>query len=376
MKPSAAKKYSAPSKRRRLPNGFGQISEIKGKNLRNPYRAMVTVGKTPEGKPICKPLRPQAYFRTYNDAYAALVEYHKNPYDMDDDITLKELYAKWHDEKLTNQSESYRKSMESIWMYCIPMENMRMKEIRIHNMKQCINDACRVDRTGTKIYASATTKIKIKTLFNILFDYAVEYEVVETNYARMFSLEEKSKTEKHHSPFTEDELDLMWANVENIKFLDWILIQCYMGWRPMELVELTLDHVNINEWYAIGGSKTDAGKNRMVPIHSKIRPLVKYNYEAAIALKSNFLFTNGPSKANGLKYTQYLHRFNKVMAALGIDGHTPHDARTTFITMAKKYKVDEYAIKVMVGHTIVDLTESTYTKRDIEWLRTDIEKIK
>mgnify|MGYP000452998160 CR=1 FL=1 len=56
-------------KRRRLPNGFGQISEIKNRNLRKPFRAMVTVGKTPEGRPISKPLKPESYFETYNDAY-------------------------------------------------------------------------------------------------------------------------------------------------------------------------------------------------------------------------------------------------------------------------------------------------------------------
>lgn len=38
------------NKRRRLPNGFGQISEIKNRNLRKPFRAMVTVGKTPGRK--------------------------------------------------------------------------------------------------------------------------------------------------------------------------------------------------------------------------------------------------------------------------------------------------------------------------------------
>ena len=36
-------------KRMRLPNGFGQISEIKGKRLRKPFRAMITVDKTEEG---------------------------------------------------------------------------------------------------------------------------------------------------------------------------------------------------------------------------------------------------------------------------------------------------------------------------------------
>ena len=61
------------NKRRRLPNGFGQIREIKNRNLRKPFRAMVSVGKTETGKPICKPLKPESYFPTYNDAYAALV---------------------------------------------------------------------------------------------------------------------------------------------------------------------------------------------------------------------------------------------------------------------------------------------------------------
>lgn len=38
LKPDAKPKSSRkPNKRRRLPNGFGQISEIKGRNLRNPF---------------------------------------------------------------------------------------------------------------------------------------------------------------------------------------------------------------------------------------------------------------------------------------------------------------------------------------------------
>ena len=65
MKPSVKRKPRAKNnKRRRLPNGFGQISEIKNRNLRNPFRAMVTVGKTQDGKPICKPLKPDSYFAT------------------------------------------------------------------------------------------------------------------------------------------------------------------------------------------------------------------------------------------------------------------------------------------------------------------------
>lgn len=44
--------------------------------------------------------------------------------------------------------------------------------------------------------------------------------------------------------------------------------------------------------------------------------------------------------------------------------------------MAKKYKVDEYALKYMVGHSITDITERVYTQREYEWLAEEIEKIK
>ena len=44
--------------------------------------------------------------------------------------------------------------------------------------------------------------------------------------------------------------------------------------------------------------------------------------------------------------------------------------------MAKKYKVDEYAIKYMVGHRITDITEKVYTCRDPTWLMDEICKIR
>jgi ribosomal protein L37E len=37
--------YKKRARRKRLPNGFGSITEIKGKNLRNPFWTRVCVGK-------------------------------------------------------------------------------------------------------------------------------------------------------------------------------------------------------------------------------------------------------------------------------------------------------------------------------------------
>lgn len=64
---------------------------------------MVSVGKADNGRPVCRPLKPQAYFATYNNAFAALVDYNRNPYDLEPAITAKELckdiQAEWRGNK-------------------------------------------------------------------------------------------------------------------------------------------------------------------------------------------------------------------------------------------------------------------------------------
>ena len=76
-----------------------------------------------------------------------------------------------------------------------------------------------------------------------------------------------------------------------------------------------------------------------------------------------------------MSYDKYANRFDKVINTLNLNPeHRPHDPRLTFVTRCKKAEVDEYAVKEMVGHSIKDITESTYTVRDLEWLRADLEK--
>lgn len=122
-------------------------------------------------------------------------------------------------------------------------------------------------------------------------------------------------------------------------------------------------------------SKTDAGRDREVPIHPKVFNLIQKYHERATRLESKLLFIS----ANGqpMKYHTFKNRVRKIVESLNLNSkHRPHDGRATFITMAKKAKVDEYAIKYMVGHSINDLTEKVYTHREIEWLIEEIEKIK
>ena len=362
-----SKKPTRGKSRMRLPNGFGQISEIKGKNLRKPFRAMVSVGKAKNGRPVCRLLKPQAYFSTYNEAYLALSEYNKNPYDLDSAITVEELYSQWSEKYFeTLSSESSKRTVTAAWAYCEPVYHMAVKELRARHIKGVIENII-----------SPNTKSRTKSLFNLMLDYAVEYEIVDRNYARTFTIDSATIADiksgvKQHVAFNNEEIVKLWENI-TVPYVDVILIQTYMGWRPQELGLIEISNVDIENWTIKGGMKTEAGKNRIVPVPTFLRKLIENKYNSAILNNSRYLI----SKDGDLfTYDTYRHRFDDVMKELGIDGHRPHDPRKTFVTLAKKYNLDEYAIKRIVGHSISDITEAVYTDRDVKWLAEEMAKIK
>lgn len=311
-----------------------------------------------------------------------------DPYDLEDDIRIGELYERWTAQYFKDTTSSSHRTITAAWCYCSSVYDMRAKDLRARHIKGCMEEGYRIETTGKnkgkKIYASASTKSRIKSIFNLMLDYALEYEIVDKNYARTFNLsadviKEASEAKIPHINFTDEEMDALWANLGKVKFVDWVLIQCYMGWRPQELATLRLDEINIEKWYMCAGIKTDAGKQRIVPIHTKIRDLVIKNIEFANEIGSEYLLNDkGQTHAGSWKitYDKYKYRFEFVRDALHLNPrHRPHDPRMTFITNAKKVGMDEYAIKEMVGHSIKDITESVYTVRDLEWLRNDLEKL-
>lgn len=383
-------KNKSPSKKRgtykRLPNGFGRITKIDNKNLRKQYRAMITVGKTAEGKPIGKLLKPEAFFKTYNEAYAALVEYNKNPYDLDDDITVKELYERWSEEYFNNlNSASSIRTVTSAWAYCSTVYNMRVKDLKAYHIKGCMNDGTIVKK-GKMQKASPNTKSRIKSLFNLMLDYADEHDLVEKNYARTFDLsgdiiKDLENTRVPHITFTDDEIQKLWNNLYRFPYVDIVIIQMYSGWRPQELGLIELENVDLINWTFEGGMKTEAGMHRTIPIHSKIKDLVKFRYDEAKRLNSKYLFncTDATTHRDNIKlsYDRYSYRFQKIVKELNLNpAHRAHDPRKQFINMGKQAGINDFAIKKLVGHSVKDdTTEYYYTERNIEWLRQDIEKI-
>lgn len=370
-------------------NGEGSISYD---SRRKRYRAKVTIGweldeKTGKSKQIVKNIGSN--FKTKGEAAKALSKYLDNPYDIDNkNITFSELYNKWYENFVkTHKSQEYR--LKSAYAYCSSIYNKKFREISILDMKDVIYNGTRISTRGKtkgqKIKATPQTKESIKYLFNHIYDYALEARICDINYARNFALnkevfKEKDKNKKNKDPFREDQIKKLWDSIEFVPFADMILYACYSGWRPEELVSLKIKDVNLEEGYIRGGIKTEAGKNRLVPISPLVRDIVEKYYNEAITVNSEYLFNDISKKTGiGLSYDQWLTRFKKVVSTLKFDGYlTPHSTRHTFITKAKSLNVNmnEYILKQIVGHKIGDLTEKVYTHREIEELISEMNKIK
>lgn len=371
----------------RLPNGFGQISEIRSRNLRKPFRVLVTVGHTNDGKTITRPLRPVAYFATYNEAYQALVKYNAHPFDLSNNTTMQDLYESWVDSRKSKVDASTLARYRTAWAYSSSIHSMLVRDVHISHLRDCIENGT-ITHAGKTRTPQNNAKDSMKTLYNLLFDYAVTMEIVDKNYARMFTVDSGYVRKPNtHIAYTPEELSILWDSLDKHPIIDMILIQCYAGWRPGEMCDLKLSNIDLDQGVMVGGLKTKAGINRTVPIHPRIFSLVKARYEKAFAESSPYLFFTYRQKASGPKhpkgeimkitYASYQTQLIKeVIPLLSLNSaHKGHDGRVTFVTMAKSANLDEFAIKRIVGHHIDDLTERVYTERSISWLKSELEKI-
>lgn len=365
--PKSQKKRKKKGGGSKLPNGYGSVYKLSG-NRRNPWVAAKTFGwilNEKNGK-VKQDQRPIGYYPTKLEALEALANYNENPYDIDtQNITFEEVYDKWSSEHFpTLKSKSSIRTTTAAYKYCEPIYKMRMRDLRTSHLEQTIKNA----KVGD------STKARMKSLFNLMYRYAMKHEIVDKDYAALCDSVKTPKPKIERIPFSKEEIEALWNNID-FPFVDMILIGIYSGWRPQELAILRVENIDLESCTFTGGLKTEAGVERIVPIHPLIYPLVEQNYNKALAMGSKHLFNdeNG-QQGTHLTYDKYRGRFKKVMKRLNQE-HKPHDTRHTFITKGKFYQMDEYILKMIVGHAINDVTEKTYTHRIIEELHREIEKI-
>lgn len=156
------------------------------------------------------------------------------------------------------------------------------------------------------------------------------------------------------------------TNDEYTRIIDMTLILFYTGMRGIEICKLENKNIFLDKNYFIAGSKTEAGQNRIIPIHSKIKPIMSKYISKGILLFPEL---------SGYTSDNLRTRFKKLKLELNIDNDL-HSIRHTFITKLQRLNLSVSKIKKIVGHKSKDVTDGIYTHYTPEDLLEIINKLK
>lgn len=333
-------------------NGTGSIYKRKDTKRRNPYVAVINLGMDSTGKRKKKII---GSFPTYREAQRSLEIYNTSTPEerKSNQITLEELWEA-HKDQCDRINKPVNETALSIYRtHVAPFGKKKIGDMKTIDI-QYIVDRSNLGHVGQK---------KILSIFHAIYKIAMANDIVSKDYSRFVAVKEAVKSTKH-KPFTEDEMRFLWANTDNTLHKI-VLIQCYTGTRSNELQKMLIENVNLKEQYMIGGSKTEAGKNRIIPIADCILPFVKEFYRKSMFKKSKYLFT--PEK--GIPSIRGTLDFLEIYKKLRLKNrHLSHDARHTFITLSSNYHIDDIMVKLIVGHAQSDITKEVYTHKRKEQL--------
>lgn len=355
MSQAAEKLMQAPQtqkkkkKRMRLPPGLGSVHMIgDGKNRRKPWRARVNAGvefNINTGKATQKYIT-LGYYETEIEAIEALMEYRKDPYTLEAAVcTFEEVFQMWKAKKYPEISVSGHRVYDAAFKNSAPLHKLKMREIRSSHME----DIMQTTEHGHQ------SQSKMKILWGQIFKYAMEHDIIQKNYADFVKLrDEAPSTNKTAIP--KEDIAKIWAAIDaGDQDAEVAMIYLYTGMRASELLEIKKSDVDIDARIMIGGLKTDAGKDRRIPIHKSILPFV----DRLMQTDGEYLIMRyDKGKPQKMTYHRFVGQsWNPLMERIGLKGCTPHYGRHTCATMLREAKVEPDLIKLILGHANGDITD-------------------
>lgn len=340
------------SKQFRHENGFGSVVKLSG-NRRKPYAVRITSGWK-DGKQLRKYL---GYYKSEAEALLALAEYHKSGYDVDlSKATLGDVYDRWIKRIEAKSSKNVLNSHNMARMRFEKMANVPITKIKTDQLQDWMDN---IDDL------SAGSKKRLKSTMIQIWKYAISNDIVTNNYAENIEITEK--VEKTGKVFTASEIQSLWDDVDN-PTAQWILILMYTGMRIGELLELTADKIYLDKQYMIGGFKSEAGTDRVIPLHDAILPLVTKQLGKAKHLLRD-------EKGRKLSYAKALNQFKMYMLEHKWE-HLPHDTRKTAVSMMHSAGIPIETVRVIVGHSGKGVTEKVYLYKTPYELVEAVNKVK
>lgn len=334
--PACGKKQTPQErKHRRRANGTGSVTKLPGRREK-PWAARkngVLIGT----------------YKTYSAASQALEKVADLDITEKYNLTFKQVYDLWLPEHSRTIGESGKSSYKTAFKHSEQLHSKTFRKLRTSDFQAVIIEMEDKDM-------SKSSCEKVLQLFGQLSDWAIREGITQTNYARFCTIVAQQKSKGN--VFTAEDIKAIEQSKHIAAPITLILLAT--GCRPNELFSVPVS--NCSDRYFIGGSKTDAGKNRVIAVSSV--GLAAYQ-ELLRKAKGQRLLIDGYQ--GNKTYANFAKReFKELMAEIGLQGFTPYDCRHTFITQATKSGVDPQVLRRMVGHADLSTTDKYYTHLGLE----------
>lgn len=348
-------------KAKKRANGSGTVYKVKGRR-RKPWAAVATR--------YVNCIRDSVflgYYATEKEANDALSKVDIKNISAEFNSTLEEVYRLWSRIHFQDVSSSSVEGYENAWKHLKPCQKKKMRDIRTDDFQFVIDDLVKKGR-------SRSSCDKIRILANKLSQFAMERDIIAKNYAQFIKLPKETKKEK--SIFSDAEIKILFKNKWKLT-AQIILVFIYSGMRIEELFSIETENVHLRERYMVGGEKTEAGKNRIIPINEKIYPFIEAWYNP----ENKYLLTNskgGKKNARNFREREF-YPFLEEVGILSKDDEerrlTPHSARHTFSSKMVKAGARPELLQKIIGHANYETTIDTYThftEEDIKELTSQV----
>ena len=317
----------------RLPNGYGSIRYL-GKSRKNPYAvhppadidgnrppALCYVDDWMKGFIVLTAYKAGTYApgmeatlllpdktKQLDDLTRKLLADYNRVKGIEPDEpekTFSEVYEAFYMDKFSEgnkYSNATKYSIKAAYKNCASLYDKLFSSLRTKDLQNNL-DSCNLK------YASLEL---IRNLYRQMYKDADSQGWCDKDYSQYVKIK-RDDDDEHGVPFSDADLKILWDNKTN-ETAEMLLIMCYSGWRISEYIGL---EVILQKKYFLGGIKTEAGKGRIVPIHSGILPLV----ERRISKYGKLLPCNDKD---------FRKQMDELLNQLGIPGnpkHTPHDCR-------------------------------------------------
>lgn len=324
-------KKQTPEKRKALKraNGTGTVYKLQGRR-RRPWVAAknkVVIG----------------YYERKTDALEALEKITGKSLGEKYNMTFADVYNEWNKEHFPSISKAGAKAYENSYKAFKSIHNKKFRELRTVNFQKVIDE--------NKDKPSAIKKYK--QLIGQMSKWAMREEICTLNFAQFVKLYSAPKKEKEI--FTDDEIKKLESDDSEAAKIALMLLAT--GMRIGELFLLPL--ASYYETYVIGGSKTEAGKDRIIPIRPEGRKYFEYFAKQA---NGDFLLSGYTGQKS---YANYRNRdYYPLLDRLNIKRKSPHALRHTYTSRAVKEGVPPEILQKVLGHANYSTTAEIYTHID------------